>query len=181
MRRAALAAVIVAVTSSTTACSLLSAPEETTGRTAVADDAQRGPVPTSQQFDRAFPVAGESWDATVTMSNLRIIPSSTYTDSVVAVDVRAVQAAGEPTIDPVDFRAYDPSGEEFERIENTGGTVDDPLIQTVMGSPGQEVRGTVAWTMRRGARIGRIDLTTPRTIASLTITRQPVDPAASTG
>lgn len=177
MRRAALAAVVAVVATATTACSSLPGfgDEEPVGP-AITTEADSGPVPTSQQFDRPFPVSGDGWDATVTMSNLRIITSYVYTDAVVVVDVRAVQAAGQPVIDPGDFRAFDPAGRQFERIEYPKGTVDDPLIRSQLANPGEEVQGMVAWTMPRGTRIGRIDLVTPGTIGSVTVTRQPVDP-----
>lgn len=176
MPRVAPAAVIVAVALSVAACSSDDGPG-----TAVPTATASGPVATSQQFDRAFPVAGDGWDATVTLSGLRIVPTSAFVDSVLAVDVRAVQASGQPTLDPGDLRAFDPSGRQFERIESPGGTVPDPLVRSVMGSPGQEIRGTVAWKVPRGARIGRIDYVTSRTIGSVTVTRQPVDPSAASG
>lgn len=175
MRRAAPAAVIVALALSLAACSS----EDEGPGTAVPTTTDSGPVATSQQFDRPFPVTGDGWDATVTVSNLRIVPSSVYSDTVVAVDVRAVQASGQPVIEPSDLRAFDPSGRQLERIDNPAGTVEDPLIRSVMATPGEEVRGMVAWTMPPGSRVGRIELVTPGTIGSLTVTRQPADPQAT--
>ncbi len=179
MRRAVLAAAVAAAAVFTTACSStggddpgsIGVPAPATGTT--------GPLPSSQQFDRPFPVAGESWDATVTLSNLRIVPSGQYTDAVVVVDVRAVQASGQPALGPEDFSAFDPSGRAFQRIDSPRGTVDDPLVPSVLNSPGEELRGMVAWQLPRGERIGRIDVVAPRTIGSVTVTRQPVDPTAS--
>lgn len=176
MRRATLVAVLTAAATLTGACSTSEANDRGVAPP-VAE--QSAPVPTSQQFDRPFPVAGENWDATVTLSNLRIVPSSVYSDTVVAVDVRAVQSAGQPTLAPAEFSAYDPTGKQFERIEKPAGIVDDPLVPSVMAAPGEQIEGTVAWTMPRGARIGRIEMATPRTIGSITVTRQPADPTAS--
>lgn len=176
MRRATLAAVLLSAATLTGACSTSDADERGTAAPAVD---QSAPVPTSQQFDHPFPVGGEDWDATVTVSNLRIVPGSVFSDTVVAVDVRVVQSAGQPALGPAEFAAYDPAGREFERIENPAGIVDDPLVPSVMATPGEEIRGMVAWTMPRGARIGRIEMATPRTIGSITITRQPADPTAS--
>lgn len=178
MRRAVLAAALAAATVFTPACSSVFGDDDAVGVPSPTTDSV-GPLPSSQQFDRPFPVGGESWDATVTLSNLRIVPSGMYDDAVVVVDVRAVQASGQPTLGPTDFSAFDPSGREFERIENPGGTVDDPLVPSVLGFPGEEIRGMVAWQMPRGERIGRIEVVTPRTIGSVTVTRQPVDPSAS--
>ncbi|WP_291085625.1 hypothetical protein [Dietzia sp. UBA5065] len=179
MRRAALAAVLAAAAVFTTACSPSIFGDDDTRGVPAPTGSPAGPLPSSQQFDRPFPVAGDQWDATVTLSNLRIVPSSGYTDSIVVVDVRAVQASGQPVLGPADFTAFDPSGRPFERLENPTGTVEDPLVQSVMSFPGEEIRGMVAWKMPRGERIGRIDLVTPRTIGSVTVTRQPVDPMAS--
>ena len=95
MRRATLAAVVLAAATLTGACSSSDA-DQRVGAAPTSE--QSGPVPTSQQFDRPFPVGAENWDATVTLSNLRIVPSSMYTDIVVAVDVRAVQSAGQPVL-----------------------------------------------------------------------------------
>lgn len=176
MRRATLAAVLAAVATLTGACSTSDADER--GVAAPAAD-HSAPVPMSQQFDQPFPVGGENWDATVTVSNLRIVPGSVYSDTVVAVDVRAVQSAGQPALGPAEFSAYDPAGKEFERIENPAGVVDDPLVPSVMATPGEEIQGMVAWTMPPGARIGRIEMATPRTIGSITVTRQPADPTES--
>lgn len=176
MRRATLAAVLITAGTLTGACSSSEADER---GVALPSADQTGPVPTSQQFDRPFPVAGEDWDATVTLSDLRIVPSSTYSDTVVAVDVRAVQSAGQPALGPADFTAYDPAGKEFERIENPAGIVNDPLVPSVMAAPGEQIEGMVVWTMPSGARIGRIEMTTPRTIGSITVTRQPADPTGS--
>lgn len=179
MRRAALAAVVTAATVLTSACSpsLLGDDDERGVPVPTAEPA--GPLPSSQQFDRPFPVSGDLWDATVTVSNPRIVSSSAYSDAVLVVDVRAVQSSGQPEVSPADFSAFDPSGRPFVRIENPAGTVEDPLVPSVMSAPGQEIRGMVAWTVPRGVRIGRIDLTTPGTIASITVTRQPEDPTRS--
>ncbi|AWH95341.1 hypothetical protein [Dietzia psychralcaliphila] len=180
MRRAVLAAVIVAAAVSAPACSPASLfGDDDSGAIPVPTAQQSGPLPSSQQFDRPFPVSGESWDATVTLSNLRIVPSTAYSDAVVVVDVRVVQASGQPELGPDDFSAFDPSGRPFERIESPAGTIDDPLVPSVLSFPGEEIRGMVAWTMPRGHRIGRIDLVAPRTIGSVTVTRQPEDPTAA--
>lgn len=176
MRRATLAAVFIAAATLTGACSSSDDDERAVATPAVD---QSAPVPTSQQFDRPFAVGDENWDATVTLSDLRIVPSSVYSDTVLAVDVRAVQSAGQPALGPADFSAYDPAGKPFERIENPAGIVDDPLVPSVMAAPGEQIQGMVAWTMPRGARIGRIEMTTPRTIGSITVTRQPTDPTES--
>lgn len=178
MRRAVLAAAVVAAAVFTPACSSVFGDDDAVGVPSPTTDSV-GPLPSSQQFDRPFPVGGESWDATVTLSNLRIVPSGLYTDAVVVVDVRAVQASGQPELGPADFSAFSPAGRAFERIENPSGTVDDPLVPSVLGFPGEEIRGMVAWQMPRGERIGRIEVVTPRTIGSVTVTRQPVDPSAS--
>lgn len=179
MRRAVLAAVIVTAAVSTPACSPASLFDDDSAGVPAPTAEQSGPLPSSQQFDRPFPVAGESWDATVTLSDLRIVPSTMYSDAVVVVDVRVVQAAGQPELGPEDFSAFDPSGRPFERIENPAGTVEDPLVPSVLSFPGEEIRGMVAWTMPRGTRIGRIDVVAPRTIGSVTVTRQPEDPTAT--
>lgn len=113
------------------------------------------------------------------MSNLRIVPSAAYSDAVLVVDVRAVQSSGQPELGPADLTAFDPSGRPFDRIENPAGTVEDPLVPSVMSTPGEEIRGMVAWTVPRGVRIGRIDLTTPGTVGSFIVTRQPDDPTRS--
>lgn len=176
MRRATLAVVLATAATLTGACSTSEADDRAVAPPAAENT---GPLPSSQRFDTPFPVAGETWDATVTVSNLRIVPSYMYSDTVFAVDVRAVQSAGEPALGPADFTAYDPSGREFERIENPAGTVDDPLVPSTMTFPGEEIRGMVAWTMPPGARIGRIELSTERTIGSFIVTRQPVDPSQS--
>lgn len=179
MRRAALAAVVTAATVLTSACSpsLFGDDEERGVPVPTAEPA--GPLPSSQQFDRPFPVSGELWDATVTVSNLRIVPSAAYSDAVLVVDVRAVQSSGQPELGPADLTAFDPSGRPFDRIENPAGTVEDPLVPSVMSTPGEEIRGMVAWTVPRGVRIGRIDLTTPGTVGSFIVTRQPDDPTRS--
>ncbi|WP_206471980.1 hypothetical protein [Dietzia sp. KRD202] len=179
MRRAALAAVVTAATVLTSACSpsLLGDDDERAVPVPTAEPS--GPLPSSQQFDRPFPVSGDLWDATVTVSNLRIEPSSAYSDAVLVVDVRAVQSSGQPELGPADFSAFDPSGRPFERIQNPAGIVDDPLVPSVLATPGEEIRGMVAWTVPRGVRIGRIDVTTPGTIGSFIVTRQPEDPARS--
>lgn len=174
MHRAVLAIVIAAATAMTTACSS----DDETGPP-VPTAASSGPVATAQQFDRPFPVSGETWDATVTLSNLRIVPSSVYSDQVVAVDVRAVQSSGQPELGPGNFSAFDPTGRPLDRIENPAGIVEDPLVPSVMSTPGEEIRGMVAWTMPSGVRIGRIELATPGTIGSVTVTRQPADPVGS--
>src|SRR5690606_37897609 len=109
---------------------------------------------------------------------LRIVPSSAYEGTVLAVDVRAVQSAGQPELGPDDITAYSPSGTKFDRIQSPAGLVADPLVPSVMTSPGQTIQGMVAWTMPSGDRIGRIDVASPRTLASITVTRQPVDPSA---
>ncbi|KAA0919793.1 hypothetical protein [Dietzia sp. ANT_WB102] len=178
MRRAVLAAVITAAAVLTSACSPTFSGEDQRGVPALTTEAT-DPLPSSQQFDRPFPVSGEMWDATVTVSNLRIVPSSAYSESVLVVDVRAVQSSGQPELGPADFSAFDPSGKPFDRIENPAGTVEDPLVPSVLTAPGQEVRGMVAWTVPQGVRIGRIDLTTPGTIGSIIVTRQPDDPTRS--
>lgn len=178
MRRAALTVVLTAVTALSGACADLPFGSDD-GRTMPPPaSSQDGPVATSHQFDKPFPVAGDSWDATVTLSDLRIIPSSTYTDTVLAVDVRAVQSAGQPELGPDDLAAYSPSGARFERIQSPAGLVADPLVPSVMSSPGEQIQGMVAWTMPPGERIGRIEVASPRTLASITVTRQPVDPSA---
>lgn len=174
MHRVAPAALFATVALTLTACG-----SDDTEVSTVPTAAPAGPVATSQQLDRPFPVAGDGWDATVTLSGLRIVPSSVYIDSVLAVDLRMVQASGQPVIDPGDLRAFDPAGRQFERIEYPAGTIPDPLIRSQMTSPGQEIRGTVAWKVPRGTRIGRIDLVTTGTIGSVTVTRQPVDPSAA--
>lgn len=102
-----------------------------------------------------------------------------YSDDVMVVDVRAVQASGQPELGPADISAFDPAGRPFERIENPAGTVEDPLVPSVLGFPGEEITGMVAWTKPRGARIGRIDVVAPRTIGSITVTRQPDDAMTS--
>lgn len=178
MRRATLAAVVTAATVTvTSACSSPLFGDADRG-VAVPTAAPAGPVPSSQQFDRPFPVSGETWDATVTVSGIRIISSPAYTDPVLVVDVRAVQSSGQPELGPADLAAFDPAGRPFERIENPAGTVEDPLVPSVMSTPGEEIRGMVAWTVPRGTRIGRIDVTTPETVGSITVTRQPPDPTA---
>ncbi|HJC30458.1 MAG TPA: hypothetical protein H9759_13860 [Candidatus Dietzia intestinipullorum] len=177
MRRVVVAAVIATATVTLSACS--SSGEDSSRSGAPSTDAQAGPLVSSQQFDRPFPVSGEDWDATVTLSGLRFVPSGPASDRVVAVDVRAVQASGEPTIGPGDITAFDPSGSPFERIENPAGTVDDPLVDTVMSAPGQEIRGTVAWTMPDGGRIGRIEVAAPQNIGSVIVTRQPDAPTST--
>ncbi|MEA1157518.1 hypothetical protein U8M34_28645, partial [Klebsiella pneumoniae] len=73
MRRAALVAVVTAATMLTSSCSLVGG-DERRGVPAPAA-APSGPLPTSQQFDRPFPVSAENWDATVTVSNLRFVQS----------------------------------------------------------------------------------------------------------
>lgn len=138
-------------------------------------------IPSSQQLDRPFPISGESWDATVTLTGLRFVPSPEPSQTVVAVDVRAVQSSGRPELGPADFAAYDPSGTPLTRIDSPAGIVVDPLVPSVLDSPGQELRGTVAWTMPRGSRIGRVELASPRAIGSVIVTRQPVDPAGAPG
>ena len=178
MRRAALAAVVTAATVLTSACSPSLLGDDDTA-VPVPTTEPAGPLPSSQQFDRPFPISGDLWDATVTVSNLRIVQSSSYTDPVLVVDVRAVQSSGQPEIGPADFSAFDPSGRPFDRIASPAGTVEDPLVPSVMASPGQEIRGMVAWTVPRGVRVGRVDVTTPGTIGSITVIRQPADPTQS--
>lgn len=180
MRRVVLAAILAATAAVSGACSSSPFGSDEHRPTHAPAGSAAGPVPTSQQFDRPFPVAGESWDATVTLSNLRIVPASAYADTVLAVDVRAVQSAGQPEIGPATITAYSPSGAQFERIEDPAGLIPDPLVPTVMTSPGQEIRGMVAWKMPATDRIGRLEVTTPRTLASVTVTLQPVDPAVQT-
>lgn len=182
MRRAAFAALLTATTVLSGACTSLPFGTDDQRTMPPPTAAQDGPVATSRQFDQPFPVAGDTWDATLTLSNLRIVPASAYTDTVLAVDVRAVQSAGQPELGPADISAYSPSGTRFEQIENPAGIVADPLVPSVMTSPGEQIQGMVAWTMPRGQRIGRIEVSSPRTLASVTVTRQPVDPSAqSTG
>lgn len=178
MRRVVLAVILTTTTAVSSACSSMPFGSDEDRPTQAPASSDERPLPTSQQFDRPFPVAGESWDATVTLSNLRVVPASAYTDTVLAVDVRAVQSAGQPEIGPGALTAYSPSGVQFERIENPAGLVTDPLVPTVMTSPGQEVRGMVAWKMPATDRIGRLDISTPRTLASVTVTLQPVDSSA---
>lgn len=178
MRRAALLATITAATVLTGACSSLLGDDDRRGVPAPAS-APSGPVPTSQQFDRPFPVSADTWDATVTVSNLRLVQTYSYPDPVLVVDVRAVQSAGQPELGPEDLHAYDPSGRPFERIDDPAGVVPDPLVPSRMTTPGQEIRGMVAWTVPPGTRVGRIELTAPSTIGSITVTRQPVDPTQS--
>lgn len=178
MRRAAFAVILMATTALSGACTSLQSSSDEPHTTPPPASPQGGPVPTSRQFDHPFPVAGDSWDATITLSNLRIVPSSAYADTVLAVDVRAVQSAGQPELGPDDISAYSPSGAQFERIASPAGLVADPLVASVMTSPGEEIQGMVAWAMAPGERIGRIDVTSPRTLASITVTRQPVDPSA---
>lgn len=178
MRRVALAAALMATIAVSGACSSSDSDERRTlPATANADT---GPVPTSQQFDRPFPVAGDDWDATVTLSNLRIVPTSAYADTVFAVDVRAVQSAGQPEIGPASLSAYSPTGVEYELIENPAGIVNDPLVPSVMTMPGEQIQGMVAWKMAGGDRIGRLEVASPRTLASVTVTLQPADPSAQT-
>lgn len=178
MRRAVFAAVLTVTTALSGACAALPFGSDDSHSTHQPAPTQTGPVPTSHQFDQPFPVAGDSWDATVTLSDLRIVPSSVYSDTVLAVDVRAVQSAGQPELGPDDFSAYSPAGTRYERIQSPAGIVADPLVPSVMTSPGEEIRGMVAWTMPPGERVGRIEVTSPRTLASLTVTRQPADPSA---
>lgn len=180
MRRAVLVAVLASATAFTTACSSSSLFGDDSARaTAVPTANPAGPMPSSQQFDRPFPVAGEDWDATVTLSGLRIVPSSAHADRIVGVDVRAVQSSGQPEIGPADVTAFDPAGQPFGQIADPAGTVDDPLVPSVITSQGQAIEGMVAWAMPDGARIGRIDVVTPGTDVSVTVTRQPVDPMAT--
>lgn len=178
MRRVVVAAVIATATMPLTGCSS-SIGDDSSRVTASPTGDPAGPLPSSQQFDRPFPVSGADWDATVTLSDPRIVPSSASSDRVVAVNVRVVQSAGEPTIGPGDFTAFDPAGRPFERLGNPAGTVDDPLVDSVLTAPGQEIRGMVAWTMPSGARVGRIDVVTPGTVSSVIITRQPDAPAST--
>lgn len=173
MRRVAIAAMLTATMAVTGACS-----DSDQRRTAPPATTASGPVATTQQFDRAFPVSGENWDATVTLSNLRIVPTSAYADTVFALDVRVVQSAGQPEFGPDSISAYAPSGDEYVLIESPAGLVNDPLVPSVLTSPGQEIQGMVAWRMPEGARIGRVEVTTPGTKASVTVTLQPVDPSA---
>lgn len=178
MRRAALTVVLTAATALSSACASLPFGSDDNRSMVPPAPSQVGPVATSHQFDQPFPVAGDSWDATVTLSNLRIVPSSAYADTVLAVDVRAVQSAGQPELGPDDLAAYSPSGDRFERVQSPAGLVADPLVSSVMTSPGEQIQGMVAWTMPPGGRIGRIEVASPRTLASITVTRQPADPSA---
>lgn len=178
MRRVASAAMLTAAVAFAGACSASPFGSDERRTTAPPAPSPAGPVPTSQQFDRPFPVAGESWDATVTLTNLRIVPTSAYADTVLAVDVRAVQSAGQPELGPYSISAFSPSGEAFERIESPAGLVADPLVPSVLTYPGEEISGMVAWKMPTGGRIGRIEVASPRTLASITVTLQPVDPSA---
>lgn len=177
MRRALLAIVLTAVTVPLTACSSSLFGDDSTRAISEPSAQEAGPLPTSQRFDQAFPVSGDAWDATVTLSNLRIISSGS--DPLVAVDIRAVQSAGEPTIGPENFTAFNPAGKPLTRLESSAGAVPDPLVPSVMTAPGEEITGMIAWTLPPGMRIGRIDMVTPGTISSVIVTRQPVDPAAS--
>lgn len=177
MSRAVLLTVLTVATVSLSACSSSVFGDDSPRATAEPTATTSGPVPSSQQFDRPFPVAGDAWNATVTLTNLRLDSARSGSDPVLVVDVRAVQSSGQPTIGPEDFTAFDPGGRPFERIENPAGTVADPLVPSVMTTPGQEIRGMVAWAVPRGARIGRIDMVTPETISSVIVTRQPADPS----
>lgn len=122
MRRAALTVALTVVTALASACANLPFGSDDDRTMAPPASSQVGPVATSHKFDQPFPVAGDSWDATVTLSNLRIIPSSAYADTVLAVDVRAVQSAGQPEFGPDDLAAYSPSGTRFERIQSRPGS-----------------------------------------------------------
>lgn len=179
MRRALLAIFLTFTVVPLTACSSSMLNSDDTPAAASPTAADSGPLPSSQRFDQPFPVAGNAWDATVTLSGLRIVSSQSGPDQVVAVDVRAVQSSGEPEIGPEAFSAFAPAGDPLERLESPGGTVTDPLVPSVMSSPGEEISGTVAWTLPQGTRIGRIDVVTSGTISSVIVTRQPVDPAAT--
>src|SRR5690606_14552271 len=106
MRRAALAAVVTAATVLTSACSPSLLGDDDRG-VPVPTAEPTGPLPSSPQFDRPFPVSGDLWDATVTVSNLRLVPSSASSDAVLVVDVRAVQSSGQPQLGPADFSAFD--------------------------------------------------------------------------
>lgn len=176
MRRALLAIVLTAVTVPLTACSSSLFGDDTTPAISEPSANASGPLPTSQRFDQPFPVSGDAWDATVTLSDLRIISSGS--DPLVVVNVRAVQSAGEPAIGPENFTAFNPAGKPLQRLESPAGTVPDPLVPSVMTAPGEEITGMVAWTLPRGVRIGRIDMVTPGTISSVIVTRQPNDSTA---
>lgn len=180
MRRVAVTAVLAATVLGTSACSAIpgfSDPNDAE-ETALAAPADRGPVPTSQRFDEPFPVSGPGWDATVSVSPPRIAEQWVYSDSIVVVDVRAVQASGLPVVEPGEFLAFDPGGRQLERIDNPTGTVPDPLVRSELGYAGAEASGQVVWRMPRGGRIGRIDYTVEDSVYSLTVVRQPEDPMA---
>lgn len=180
MRRTAVVALAVCAALGASACSpaKIIAGDQTSPAGATA--APTVALPSSRLFDQAFPWAADGGEATITVSPPRMVTSYTHKDHVVVVDLRAVQASGAPVVDPATVHAYDPGGEEFPRIEYPKGTVDDPLIRTTLQSPGQEVRGTIAWTMPYGSRIGRVDVVSGTEIDSLTVTVQPVDPEDTT-
>ena len=173
MRRVVLAAVLASLALTVVACG-----DE--GHTEAVPSTTQGPMPTTHVFDQPFAVSPDGGEATITLSGLRVTTSSAYKDDLLVVDLRAVQSAGAPSINPADVHAFDPGGDELERLEYPKGTVPDPLVQSTLQAPAQEVRGMVAWKLPQGMRVGRIDYRTPRSVASLTVVRQPTDPDATT-
>ena len=181
MRRIAVALVFASLACSISACSPARVLQGDSTADAPPPIAQpTGPMAMSRVFDQPFPYATDTGQATLTLSAVRMESSYVFEDHVLVIDVRAVQAEGQPSLDPEFFHAFDPSGEEFERLDPSEGVVDNPLVPTAMQSPGQEVTGMVAWKMPLGARVGRIDVRVASGVYSLIVTRQPVDPEATT-
>lgn len=181
MRRIAVALVSASLACTTAACSparVLTGDDTAESSATIAEPT--GQMAMSRVFDQPFPYATDTGQATMTVSAVRMETSYVYEDHILVVDVRAVQAEGQPSLDPGFLHAYDPGGEEFTRLDPSDGVVDNPLVPTVMQAPGQEVVGMVAWKMPLGARIGRIDVTVASGVYSLIVTRQPIDPEATT-
>ena len=107
MRRIAVALVFASLACSISACSPARVLQGDSTADAPPPIAQpTGPMAMSRVFDQPFPYATDTGQATLTLSAVRMESSYVFEDHVLVIDVRAVQAEGQPSLDPEFFHAF---------------------------------------------------------------------------
>lgn len=139
-------------------------------------------VPSSGYFGQPNSVTVGTGSMQVTISELRLETNSNATvpESIAIADITAVAEFGETFIEPEQVHVYASDGEEFQRMENPESFLANPLVRTDLNTPGQEARGSVAFVVPSGIRIGRVDFISGESTVSFTVVRQPINPADAT-